>query len=233
MSIVAAFVTQNGLPVSGLGDSAVSVNVYNATTPAPGSPIVVDGDLTEVGGGWYRRDFPETDGIDTVAIVDAGATIIDPAERFIPIDAMSGTTTARLETTIPAISVNTATDIPASIAAVAAAVDVIDGIVDTINANVGLLPTLISAVPGQVGALDPRENLQGAVNASSTLLATLQTIRLMLLGRAEPTTPGDPNNVALYNDDDSVRVTMAIADLNTAGGILSPPGVPAKRGRAV
>lgn len=91
------------------------------------------------------------------------------------------------------------------------------------------IEALIPTVPADVVGFDIRETVGADF---STLARQINAIRLVLMGRNEPTLSGNPNDVTVFQDDNNPKMTMALTDLS-GGVVLSPVGVPAKRARAI
>lgn len=181
-----------------------------------------------------------------LAVVDSNVDLIlDDTSSAIPgqLTGISGQVTT-VDANVDLILADTAAMQP-QVAALGPALAVVDGIVDQILADTTAMqvtlaailvdtgttiPGLFTAQPAAFWAFDIRDNGIGADFSSAA--QQLQSIRLTLVGKNEPTVDGVPSNVAVYNDNDSVRFTMGLTGLNNEA-VQSAAGIPAKRAAAV
>lgn len=115
MSTIVACFTNNGVPLTSPAN-APTIRIRRTDTQAL---VVTDDAMTEQGDGCFSYDFTPTDGLDYSIRADGDPTAsgqTTQAERY-AFGSLSGGTEARIGTDIPAILVDTGTDIPAAIAA--------------------------------------------------------------------------------------------------------------------
>lgn len=111
MPRISAFFTDEGVPLLAPGN-VPTIRIRRQDT---GALVVTDVAMTEQGDGVFTYDFAESPTLEYVFRCDGDPTAggqVTPQERYVAAS-FSGITEARIETDIPAILVDTGTDIPA------------------------------------------------------------------------------------------------------------------------
>lgn len=221
MSELIAFITNNGVPVTGpSGVDIPEIQIRNASTGGIAQASV---DMTEVGDGFYRFTFAPADGVEYAFRVDGDPDVsgqTTQGERFIS-GVISGTTVARSEVDVPAILVDTdaLAPVPADLTTLlarltAARADNLDEITATRLAELDA-----ANMPADIATLLARLTIARAAN-----LDEITAARLAELDAANM--PADLDTVAANVVLSLARLNGELVDVATfLGVVLGTPAV--------